>query len=303
MTSKIGRNDLCPCGSGKKYKKCCGKEGVPVATNAAGNPAHWDADRSAVPHQQRLAYLGAIGQRRKEYFKLRKTELAKLGTRQREKAASQGLSVSCHDGCSYCCDELVSVSIQESESIVYYLYQHKDLLDRFLQRAPAWFNRATQHEDILIQIAEAKNRYLARGDGAPDEMLETISELAPKWWDLHIPCPFLAEGSCSIYEIRPSSCAGVYSTEPFENCSPSAEVPATTDFILPDVNDQGLPFWDDGLADGWDDLLVNAVYNTLVSGYTYLSTLPGLEDIDQEHSRDPEVRKSLHQGPFTLRPD
>jgi len=22
---KIGRNALCPCGSGKKYKKCCGK--------------------------------------------------------------------------------------------------------------------------------------------------------------------------------------------------------------------------------------------------------------------------------------
>ncbi|HDP54206.1 MAG TPA: prepilin peptidase, partial [Bacteroidetes bacterium] len=21
----IGRNDPCPCGSGKKYKKCCGK--------------------------------------------------------------------------------------------------------------------------------------------------------------------------------------------------------------------------------------------------------------------------------------
>ena len=24
-TSKIGRNDPCPCGSGKKYKQCCGK--------------------------------------------------------------------------------------------------------------------------------------------------------------------------------------------------------------------------------------------------------------------------------------
>jgi uncharacterized protein YecA (UPF0149 family) len=23
-TPKVGRNDLCPCGSGKKYKKCCG---------------------------------------------------------------------------------------------------------------------------------------------------------------------------------------------------------------------------------------------------------------------------------------
>lgn len=24
-TKKVGRNDFCPCGSGKKYKKCCGK--------------------------------------------------------------------------------------------------------------------------------------------------------------------------------------------------------------------------------------------------------------------------------------
>ena len=22
----VGRNDPCPCGSGKKYKKCCGKD-------------------------------------------------------------------------------------------------------------------------------------------------------------------------------------------------------------------------------------------------------------------------------------
>jgi hypothetical protein len=26
-TAKIGRNDPCPCGSGKKYKKCCGAKG------------------------------------------------------------------------------------------------------------------------------------------------------------------------------------------------------------------------------------------------------------------------------------
>lgn len=25
ISSKIGRNDPCPCGSGNKYKKCCGK--------------------------------------------------------------------------------------------------------------------------------------------------------------------------------------------------------------------------------------------------------------------------------------
>ena len=26
MNEKTGRNDPCPCGSGKKFKKCCGKE-------------------------------------------------------------------------------------------------------------------------------------------------------------------------------------------------------------------------------------------------------------------------------------
>ncbi len=29
---KIGRNSLCPCGSGLKYKKCCEKKGLPLAT-------------------------------------------------------------------------------------------------------------------------------------------------------------------------------------------------------------------------------------------------------------------------------
>jgi hypothetical protein len=24
-SEKIGRNDLCPCGSGRKHKRCCGK--------------------------------------------------------------------------------------------------------------------------------------------------------------------------------------------------------------------------------------------------------------------------------------
>ena len=26
ISKKIGRNDPCPCGSGKKYKNCCGRE-------------------------------------------------------------------------------------------------------------------------------------------------------------------------------------------------------------------------------------------------------------------------------------
>ncbi len=28
ISMKIGRNEPCPCGSGKKYKKCCGLSGI-----------------------------------------------------------------------------------------------------------------------------------------------------------------------------------------------------------------------------------------------------------------------------------
>jgi uncharacterized protein YecA (UPF0149 family) len=27
LAEKLGRNDLCPCGSGKRFKKCCLKTG------------------------------------------------------------------------------------------------------------------------------------------------------------------------------------------------------------------------------------------------------------------------------------
>lgn len=30
MTEKTGRNDPCPCGSGKKYKACCMKSALPA---------------------------------------------------------------------------------------------------------------------------------------------------------------------------------------------------------------------------------------------------------------------------------
>jgi tetratricopeptide (TPR) repeat protein len=34
MASKIGRNEPCPCGSGKKHKRCCGSATTRVASNS-----------------------------------------------------------------------------------------------------------------------------------------------------------------------------------------------------------------------------------------------------------------------------
>ena len=51
MTSKIGRNDACPCGSGKKYKQCCDATGANIpAAPANFNPQH--ALQSAMAYHQ-----------------------------------------------------------------------------------------------------------------------------------------------------------------------------------------------------------------------------------------------------------
>lgn len=48
MSNKIGRNDPCPCGSGKKYKKCCyGREDNPEYSNPANFARNYKEMRKA----------------------------------------------------------------------------------------------------------------------------------------------------------------------------------------------------------------------------------------------------------------
>lgn len=42
MASKIGRNELCPCGSGKKYKKCCLNKDRTQSKNSSAEDANLD---------------------------------------------------------------------------------------------------------------------------------------------------------------------------------------------------------------------------------------------------------------------
>jgi hypothetical protein len=59
---KINRNDPCPCGSGKKYKKCCGAEKSfapgeitpDIPMNGEGNPRLKKAILQAVSNQLRI---------------------------------------------------------------------------------------------------------------------------------------------------------------------------------------------------------------------------------------------------------
>ena len=45
-TTKIGRNDMCPCGSGLKYKKCCLRKSKDQLAFEAYVDAQKKADRA-----------------------------------------------------------------------------------------------------------------------------------------------------------------------------------------------------------------------------------------------------------------
>ena len=44
-TPKVGRNDPCPCGSGKKYKKCCLRK--TVTKSSTDNTSTWETEKEA----------------------------------------------------------------------------------------------------------------------------------------------------------------------------------------------------------------------------------------------------------------
>ena len=64
---KVGRNDPCPCGSGKKYKRCCAPLERGLANAGGASPGVGAALREAAQRQRRwsvdLIRLAPFGHR------------------------------------------------------------------------------------------------------------------------------------------------------------------------------------------------------------------------------------------------
>ncbi len=60
LTIKVGRNDLCPCGSGEKFKKCCEGKGAPIAVDLAG--LYWKKYRIRLKNQADIEGLKKAGE-------------------------------------------------------------------------------------------------------------------------------------------------------------------------------------------------------------------------------------------------
>jgi Fe-S-cluster containining protein len=235
-----------------------------------------------------IAYQGAIGRVREnfciKYTRLKLSVLKIIEDRIRETAASGGKVISCVKGCSYCCSQYVGVSLEEAETIVYYLYKHDNALKHFIEAYPAWKRKIYENDPIVPNISKAYTRTLRN-----PKKRDQLDKLAESYMDLNIACPFLDNNICSIYEVRPWGCAAGMSTSPQEYCQGSSA--NNPDMIIANPRELIVSafYYGQKFNDVYLTLPV-AVNEILCGGTNYLSTFPGLENLHREHLGDPVVQ-------------
>ena len=205
------RNDSCPCGSGKKYKKCC-----ELTAGQARVPDYFAANRAA-------AYQGAIGQQRaafcNDYIAFKTAKIREIDNALEQEIAATKVPFSCTRGCAHCCSQFIGASLQECECIVYYLYQHDKELNHFIHAFEDWRDRILKIEHCFRKINNLSEKiYRGRATDADRKLFDEETRV---YSSQNNPCPFLVDGACSIYEVRPYVCANYFSQSPPEWCQAS----------------------------------------------------------------------------------
>ncbi len=169
-------------------------------------------------------------------------------------------------------------------------FQHENLLADFIQAYPRWRADIRKNESLFQRIGEVYDKLFA---GHTKKTIEPLlDEAASHYLALNIPCPFLSDGICSIYEVRPWTCASYFVVSPAELCHPMStkmpkyyEVHGEWDKQTPMYGSTALVFHP----------LPIGVYDILTGGTDFLSKIPGLESLEQEAMSDPEVRGIIQQ--------
>lgn len=289
---ETGRNEPCPCGSGKKYKKCCG---TAEATLAGGAPAQPTA--SAIMESfvltGAMAYKGKVGKARanfcREYIARKQSSFKEIERDQAEQAAAKGETITCRKGCASCCTQYILGTLQECDAVVNFLYQHPDKLAYFMQTYPIWRNKVEQYDVAFKAIKEAIDRQIR--EGITEANTQAYDEANVRFMMLNLQCPFQdKENACSIHEVRPWNCAKPVATTPKEWCNPfsNKENKKPTVYVS-DLVPEEMPYFRPTKA--LNVMSVNiGVWQILTEGYAWLSDIPGLEGLMKEAMLDPEVQ-------------
>ncbi len=296
-TPIVGRNDPCPCGSGLKYKRCClGKQQSKVTT--IPQPTYFDLEidwgGDYFELNRAIAYKGAIGRQRKAfckaYLKYKQTKFIEIEQDLIAQAKAKNSAITCEKGCSACCSLYQEATIQECELIVYYLLHNEKAYSKFLNNYSQWrqrvrqggdiFKRAEQHwQQLSTEISQVK--HLAQFSEIRKRGSERDERIRKDYEKQVIPCPFLDNQFCSIYEVRPYVCAGHATITPKEWCDPLSSVHTQVielHYEPLQIMEQ-VEFYYKNLGGPVFTFTPIVVYEILKGGFSYLSRLPVFADL------------------------
>ena len=204
---KINRNVLCPCGSGKKYKKCCGSRLIAETEKKYVNEAHEWMDQNILNGRSPDLYgflilvdhkipAGEIWNQL-QFWSEQYLNFGENRTRIIHKIIDEAIEYQveldkqegyrpyfCHKGCSNCCYQPVACTIEEAQLIYKYCAENKIYIDfEKLER---------QHKYIEFDSSNNFNGRTAWDDQPEDDR----------------SCVFLDKGeqTCRIWEVRPFVC-------------------------------------------------------------------------------------------------
>jgi Fe-S-cluster containining protein len=120
---------------------------------------------------------------------------------------SGGKKISCRAGCGACCRQLVPVAEPEA----FYLAEVVAAMPaEHQERVRARFREALE---ALGEEMTARLR-----DPSQQKTIEQRRAVGMEYFGRGVPCPFLENESCSIYDYRPMACREYLVTSPAENC-------------------------------------------------------------------------------------
>jgi Fe-S-cluster containining protein len=150
-----------------------------------------------------------------------------------ETLAPKGDKITCRKGCTYCCYHYVTVSIGHGIVISDHLLKRKELLKQFIENYEKWHRRGYPISDSID-----RTRIQAFSSSMPiDDVIAATRPLSAGYLDTNIPCPFLVDKKCFIYDVRPFQCSGHYSVSPPNWCASTTKQDPVIHQLIPNDED------------------------------------------------------------------
>jgi Fe-S-cluster containining protein len=139
------------------------------------------------------------------------SEVAAMARRAAERL---GLEVACKERCGACCRQLVPLSPPEAAMVF-----------EFVETMPEPQKSEARKGFDLALGRLRETRFLDKLKRLQDPFIndEEHEAITNEYFHQQVPCPFLVNESCSIYEVRPSMCREYLVNSPAENCKSPGE--------------------------------------------------------------------------------